>query len=255
MRDNTVSLDYDKHKIYLNAESETEKNARSISCRREPDTVKWIEKLPAGSVLFDIGANTGSYSLIAASQNLLQKTSQEEVNETGDPQLFSNCLSVVSIEPHPANYISLLKNIYINKLEKYILPLHFAVSSGKAIGVLNHWDDYAMMEAGSSGHQFNSNTTEDGRQFKPLISQPVLSLSLDELAAWCGVFPTAIKIDVDGNEHSILKGMKEILQNPALKTVLIEVNQNEEAIKAILFENGFNLSIVSVHNNLIFERA
>lgn len=64
-------LDYSKYKIYLNCESHAEKTIRIHSCKREPDTVKWIENLPPKSVLFDIGANTGSYSLIAAAQNII----------------------------------------------------------------------------------------------------------------------------------------------------------------------------------------
>ena len=36
-------LDYDKYPIYINCENETELMTRLNSCKREPDTVNWVE--------------------------------------------------------------------------------------------------------------------------------------------------------------------------------------------------------------------
>src|SRR5262245_59555308 len=33
---------------------------------KEPGTIAWLDLLPAGSVLFDVGANVGMYSVYAA---------------------------------------------------------------------------------------------------------------------------------------------------------------------------------------------
>ena len=62
-------LDYKNGYIYISVDSDTEKKIRLNSCRREPQTVEWIDQLPDGSIFFDIGANVGCYTLIAADQN------------------------------------------------------------------------------------------------------------------------------------------------------------------------------------------
>ena len=38
--------------------------------------------------------------------------------------------------------------------------------------------------------------------------------------------PTHIKIDVDGFEHKVVAGARSTLANPAVRSVLIETNQN-----------------------------
>tara|TARA_B100000963_G_C22634553_1_gene676813 strand:- start:3774 stop:4532 length:759 start_codon:yes stop_codon:yes gene_type:complete len=247
-------LDYKKYKIYLNSESHAEETIRLDSCKREPDTVKWIENLTSDSILYDIGANTGSYSLISASQKLIKKEIKSESFKNNKK------ISVVSIEPHPGNYISLIKNIYMNKFHELIMPLNIAVGKEDNIGFLNHWDGmpakhpYKLIEAGSSGHQLNNTESEENRIFKPLAVQPIISLTLDMIVKLTNLIPTAIKIDVDGIEHEIIQGMKETLENDNLKTILIEVNKKEDQIKNILIKNDFKLTDICKHNNMIFER-
>ena len=244
-------IDYNKFDIYINQDSEAEQKIRKYSSSREPDTVKWIESHEE-CLLFDIGSNTGSYSLIAASQNLI--TQKKEVSQKNKNDFFDTRYKVVAIEPHPTNYSSLIKNIYYNKFEKFIIPLHLALSDRIEVGVLNHWDDYKELEAGSSGHQFNTTHTENGDEFIPILVQPILSLTVDHLVELIGSCPTAIKIDVDGNEYKIIKGMENTLKNKILKSVLIEVNKDEDNIKEIFISNGFSISSVGVHNNIVFNR-
>lgn len=54
----------------------------------------------------DIGSNIGWNSLCAAKSN--------------------NC-NVISFEPNPNTYITLLTNIKINKLARYIIPINFGI--------------------------------------------------------------------------------------------------------------------------------
>jgi hypothetical protein len=61
-------LDYDRADIYLRVTSKAE-TFRVKACAKEPFTIDWIHAhLAAGDVLYDIGANVGAYSLVAAKQ-------------------------------------------------------------------------------------------------------------------------------------------------------------------------------------------
>jgi FkbM family methyltransferase len=232
-------LDYDKQDIFLSISSETEKNIRLTSCRREPKTVDWIENLPDGSVFFDIGANVGSYSLIAASQNKIGRH-----------------ISVYSFEPHFANYYSLVNNIRYNKLEEFIIPINIAVSNINQSAKLYHWDKYLPGEAGSSGHQLNREIDYEGNAFKAEGMQSILSVSIDSFCRNYEIYPTAIKIDVDGIEELIVKGMANlILQDDRLKSILIELNLDcSKFITPFLINSGFSVVEHNINGNVLFVR-
>ena len=60
---------------------------------------------------------------------------------------------------------------------------------------------------------------------------------------------------MDGNELSILSGAKEILNSTNLKTVLIEVNrENESDVDSIMLCAGFSKSTSNEHNNIIYTK-
>jgi FkbM family methyltransferase len=231
-------LDYEKQAIYLSASSDAEKKTRLNSCKREPQTVEWIENLPDESVFFDIGANTGSYSLIAGSLNKIGKL-----------------ISVFSFEPHYSNYISLIENIRYNNLEEFIVPINSAVSNLNQSAKLYHWDQYVPGEAGSSGHQLNREVDYQGNEFKSVGMQSIIALSLDSFCRTYQIFPTAIKIDVDGIEELIVKGMASILtQDNRIKSILIELNSGEEFISNFLLSVGFSRTNHLNHGNALFAR-
>ncbi len=53
--------------IWLRATSMPELRWRARSCAKEPWTVRWIqESIRKGDVLYDIGANVGTFALLAA---------------------------------------------------------------------------------------------------------------------------------------------------------------------------------------------
>ena len=57
--------------------------------------------------------------------------------------------------------------------------------------------------------------------------------------------PNYVKIDVDGIEHNILKGFGEFLSHQKLKSIQVEINENFEEQKNLIFElmkkHNFNL--------------
>ena len=231
--DKKMPLDYLGGNLNISVTSRTEFFYRTTSCAREPNTIKWIEGLDKNSIFFDIGANIGAYSLVAASQK--------------------NIVKVFSFEPFYANFFKLSSNIILNKFSNKITPVNLALHNKTEICLLNHWDAYPVGEPGSSGHQIKFAETEKGHKFQPLILSHALGITLDNFCSSYGVMPTAIKIDVDGNELLILDGAKEILNYQHLKTVLIEVNRNNEnAVHEIMLKAGFNKVSRNEHNNIIY---
>src|SRR5688572_2023380 len=61
---------------------------------KEPDTIAWINRMKPGDVLFDVGANMGQYSLLAAQRGV----------------------RVHAFEPEAQNFALLVRNIIVNNL-------------------------------------------------------------------------------------------------------------------------------------------
>ena len=53
--------------------------------------------------------------------------------------------------------------------------------------------------------------------------------------------PDHVKIDIDGQELSVLLGMKNTLKTPRLKSMLIEINQDRDEIFDVMDEHGFSI--------------
>ncbi|HKP47724.1 MAG TPA: FkbM family methyltransferase [Pyrinomonadaceae bacterium] len=216
-------MDYERGDIFLNVDSECEFSLRTNSCKKEPDTVNWIETfIKEGDVLFDIGANVGAYSLVAA-------------------KFFNGKVKVYAFEPAIFNFSQLCRNIQLNKSQDTIVPLALALSDETTIGQFN----YHNQIPGGSLHTFGKAIDHVGNVFEPEYVQPMLSFRIDDLIEQFKVpVPNHIKIDVDGIELSVLRGADRTLANPVVRSVLVELEQgeSEQAITAFLQSKGFKLN-------------
>jgi hypothetical protein len=103
----------------------------------------------------------------------------------------------------------------------------------------------SSVEHGSALHSFANNLNAAHQEFAPKFAQGCLSFTLDQLVyeqhLGC---PTYLKIDVDGLESKIIEGAQKLLQDPKLRSVLIEVNNmlevDRQTIDAILVA-GFSI--------------
>jgi FkbM family methyltransferase len=187
----------------------------------EPELLDWIDSIPPGSVLYDIGASNGIFAIYAAASNL----------------------RVVACEPDPSNYFLLAFNNYLNsKLNNVKLEacLNIALSDSLGIGHLQ----IAEMEIG--GHQKILDKPFDvfGNEFQPEHSHSVLKTPLDQLVTLYGLpAPDYLKIDVDGAEIEVLKGSGRHLS--AVKEVFIELTEELLSDFAEDFFASLNLKLVS----------
>lgn len=153
---------------------------------KEPETIAMLDTLTPDDVLYDIGANIGTYSVYGA--------------------LRSGC-KVVAFEPEAKNFNELAHNVKLNGLSDRVTTVCAALSNHTTLSTLRVPHD----KVGSAQNSFG----EAG-------GQGCLGFTLDHfMALFNPPKPTALKIDVDGIEDLILEGAAKALSY--VKWVLVEV--------------------------------
>jgi FkbM family methyltransferase len=230
LRSNTTlikKLDYDRTPVYLLVESQVEYDTRLHSCIKEPETIDWIQTFfKDGDVLYDIGANVGAYSLVAA-------------------KCYKGNIRVYAFEPSYPTFKQLCTNVVINDCQDCITPLQVALSDQTGIAVLN----YSSLVPGSALHALGEACDYKGDKFRPVVKQPVLAFALDDLIRQFALSPPAhIKLDVDGIELSILRGAEKTLASTALRSVLVEILEGDaHSMEVVSFLERCGLTLHSKH--------
>jgi FkbM family methyltransferase len=157
----------------------------------------------------DIGANIGSYSVLAGSC--------EGVN-------------VVAFEPVSSTFSWLQKNIQVNKLDKKVYAKNIGLADQE--GTIYFSSNLDTLNHVVSKHEKNSSSIE------------VDVLTLDDVMKEKS--PTIIKIDTEGYESQILNGAKKTINNSSLIAILIELNgagkkygKEDNEICKLLMRKGF----------------
>jgi len=185
---------------------------------KEPDTIAWIEGFEEGAVLVDIGANVGMYTIYAG---------------------VTRRARVFAFEPESQNFALLNRNIALNRLGEQVTAYPLALSDRHGPGLLH----LSRFEAGGSCHNFGEARDYHGRPMRPAFRQGAFSTTLDALVAGGTVpAPQHVKIDVDGLEDRVIAGMRGVLDNERLQSVLVEINTHLDEHRAIIdlmAEHGF----------------
>ncbi|WP_374615166.1 FkbM family methyltransferase [Sphingorhabdus sp.] len=193
--------------LCFNASGDLEKYRVESALDKEPETIAWIDAWSTAAgpgVFFDIGANMGIYSLYAAYRH--------------------PALAVYAFEPVSNNYTALQQNVWLNQWPN-VHPFNLALAKENKITELFLSDT----RVGNSGAQIVAAVNEKGEYYEALRVEKVLGVSLDRLIGEFGLpVPNFVKIDVDGHETDILNGMQQTLSAPALKSLLVEFNNDEE---------------------------
>lgn len=164
----------------------------------EKDEIRFVKRiLNEKFIFFDIGANVGLFSLIAAKR----------------------VRAVYSFEPTPKIYERLKENIKLNDF-KNIFPHNLALSNKQGVSSL-HLDEDSSLDAWS---KLSSNNDIN----KSNISIDVETIKLDDFLREQSVKSNEaifIKIDVEGWEKYVLEGSENLLKegNPIF---LIEFNDD-----------------------------
>lgn len=156
----------------------------------------------------DVGANAGSYTLLACGV----------AGARG-----------YAFEPVPSTYRRLLQNLTVNHLLERVIPLNQGLGAER--GALRF----------TSEEDCTNHVLADGEAADRVIDVPVVAL--DEAIEHA---PSMMKIDVEGYETMVLRGASKTLADPRLHSVLIELNGagerygfSEDAIAALFESAGF----------------
>lgn len=167
---------------------------------KEPETLEWIESIPFGSVLWDIGANVGLYSSYAAKSR--------------------NC-KVYAFEPSVFNLELLARNIFLNNLQNNITIIPLALNNVLEENLFQ----MTSTKWGGAISTFAAGYDYTGNALNNIFEYKWLGVSMDYAVETLKVpIPNYLKIDVDGIEHLILSGGTNIL--PQVQGILIEVNKD-----------------------------
>jgi len=177
----------------------------------EPDMVDWLKReLRDGDVFWDIGANVGAYSLLAAK--------------------LCPGARVFAFEPFIANFAHLWENIVLNEVSAQVFPVN--------AGLLDHTapEKLAVSDtrAGSSHHQVG----EAGGK----VQQGVLCFRGGDVPKLLGLpVPTLLKLDIDGLEIRAIEGLRDVIANPTLRQAMVEIEKGktEEPVQKIFEAEGF----------------
>jgi len=198
---------------------------------KEPETLEWIDFIPDNSILWDIGANIGLYSVYAARA--------------------SKC-KVFAFEPSVFNLELLARNIFINNLQEKITIIPLALTDKMGINKMR----LTTTDWGGALSTFGKNIGWDGLPQEDNFSFQTFGCSMDQAVS---IFklprPDFIKMDVDGIEHFILQGGKNILNK--INGILIEINDDfkEQAVSSKKFLEEAGLSFKGKRHSEMIDKS
>lgn len=177
---------------------------------KEPETLDWIDqRLREGDVFFDIGANIGVYTLYAA--------------------LRRPGARVVAFEPEYANLHLLRDNLMDNRLQDRVEVYAVALSDRSGVSRLHLQD----LSPGAALHTESVDRIERTLAGRSVVwHEGIAVMTLDAFCEETGLQPQAVKLDVDGTEPRILAGARRMLASPALRSVILEMPEDQAARRA-----------------------
>lgn len=229
-------LDYVGADLSIHVDNVREYETRARSVTKEPGTVAWMEERRSkGAVLYDIGANIGAYSLVAA----------------------SNGYRVVAIEPAYQNFYQLNRNISLNGYDESIVALNIALGAEDDLVNFKFLD----VSTGTSKCYYNKNDNYH-LEGPVVLEKPLMCFSLDNLVSSLNLpLPNLIKVDVDGGEQEVLVGAERILRESAVQSVIVEIDERfTEPLELTSFLYRSGLVEVKRHkleptiSNYVFDR-
>lgn len=225
----------------------------------DPLLYDFLDALAINDVLYDIGANIGELSVLAAikmrAKSLRLPESDGFFASLGETETKIPPPAVIAIEPSSENFVTLCRNIRLNNLEDVVMPINFAVSQEEKIATLF----MRTPMAGAALHsldEVNRIATNRYGSFDA-ICESVLAGTLSFLISTFHLpSPRVIKVDIDGGDLLALRSFGPYLLST--RRILCEVGdgstETDKEITAFCDEYGFSVQERSL-NDVWLERV
>lgn len=135
----------------------------------------------------DVGANVGTFTILAAGVVGAQTH---------------------AFEPAPETFVKLMRNVRLNNLEHLVVPHSIALGAQRGEAFMTSGRDTTNHILGAA------DAVPPNRRVKVLIE------TLDDTLNGKGA--TLIKVDAEGQDLQVLTGARNVLANPATKSVIVE---------------------------------
>lgn len=176
----------------------------------------FILEIQEEDVVYDVGANTGLYSLFAATECRQGK--------------------VVAFEPYPPNVEIFRQDIDRNKLDNIVI-VESALSD--SVGEV----EFSQPEKDDAG--YGSSSINIGDQDASIT---VPTTTGDKLVTDGKIPPpNVVKIDVEGAEHKVIEGMEDTLSAPKCRVLYCEVHLPGSPIRPSIKDFGSSPDELQTH--------
>ncbi len=206
----------------------------------EPLMITWIKTMQSNDVVLDVGANVGIYTIPIAKK----------------------VQTVYACELDPLNIAILKENMFLNAVTENIVLLPFACGdSAKIVDVkfrdLAYGDALQLIEGGDPQNTRLGQRTHSAKAVQFSLDDIFIKLDLSR--------PNKIKIDVDGNELTVLQGMKDLIRSANEVYFEDSLSDSCRVVVAFLLDIGFkkheSINVFSKNNlnqiilqNIVFKK-
>lgn len=174
-----------------------------------PEMAFLLHYLREDDVFVDVGANLGSFSILASGVSRARS---------------------IAFEPIDTTTREMREQLRLNDISDKVDVREIAL--GAQEGTVRFFETLETVNRVVAAGEFAEASRE--------VRQSTLDMELD------GVDPTLIKMDVEGYEFAVLQGGARVLANPSLNAIILEVHDgtstydvDPKALEALLLQNGF----------------
>jgi FkbM family methyltransferase len=184
---------------------------------------EWVRRLKSADVVFDVGANTGIYSLLSCFADDRHR-------------------KIVAFEPTLRACSRIYDNLIANRVLDRVKVEKTALSNESGTVTFMHFENVARISSGAS-------YVEGLSPYDVQSKEECQRTTLDAYIAEGGLVPDLIKIDVEGAEVDVMKGAKDLIAKRATCFIIEVVKETAEQV--IEHFDGYTIMLLDDHLNRI----